>query len=574
MVCTTPIVLTEMNRITIAMEKPATGFRHGFAGKASLVAVGILAGLSVGLAQTAPPFIVVQPQTRIAAIGYNTTFTVGISNRPPNIPYPTVQWFLNGQPIAGATNADMTTDQFNAYYNLTITNVQSTNAGTYSAALTNSIGPAFSSNAVLTLTQPFAFVTMAGTADGIGTNDGVGTAAKFFLPKHIAVDAEDNLYITDHSNETIRVVTPAGVVSTLAGDPGVVGTNDGVGAGAQFNGPHGIAVDGAGNVFVTDIYNDTVREITPGGQVTTIAGLAQNPGWQDGVGSNARFADPWGLAVDGAGNLFVSDTGNFVIRKITPVGTNWMVSTIAGFPGRPGATDGTNRGALFAAPDGLVVDEAGDIFVTDESPQTDDIRKITPVGTNWVVTTITGRGGLGFEDGIGTNAAFEGPTDIARDTNGNLYVTDNGNQLIREILPMGTNWSVTTIAGSYKEAGVRAGTGVVALFSSPHGITVDKSGNLFVVEGGGEVVSKGWVADATPAASLNSLSVTNQQAQFNLTVITGSPTNLAVLQADQVTGPWTAAAGALLTTNVAGISYGITVPFATNSYGFYRMRLQ
>jgi sugar lactone lactonase YvrE len=388
------------------------------------------------------------------------------------------------------------------------------------------------------------------------------------------VDAQDNLYVTDHSNETIRVITPAGVVSTLAGDPGVVGTNDGVGAQAQFNGPHGIALDSAGNVFVTDIYNDTIREITPGGMVTTIAGLAGVSGWRDGNGTNALFADSWGVAVDSAGNLFVSDTGNFVIRKITPVGTNWIVSTIAGLPGFPGSSDGTNNKARFFEPDGLVVDGAGDIFVADESPQTDCIREITPVGTNWVVTTIAGHGGQGFQDGIGTNAFFQGPTDVARDTNGNLYVTDIGNQVIREIGPVGTNWSVSTIAGSFEKIGAIDGTGVAARFYNPHGITVDNSGNLFVVQGGNEIVSKGWVAGTMPAASLNTLQITNNQAQFNLTVITGFPTNLTVLQADQATGPWITNASAVLITNISGVSYNITAPFATNSSGFYRMQLQ
>ena len=546
------------------------------AAKLAVIACLTQSGLQTGLAQTVPPVIVLQPQSKAIALGYDVTFMAGISNRAPNLPYPTVQWFKNGQLIPGATNANLTEDQNNAYYNFTITNVQSTDAGTYAAALTNAIGPGFSSNAVLTITQPYTFLTMAGKAGFSGTNDGTGPAAEFYLTKHVAVDAGGNLYVTDHSNETVRVITPAGVVSTLAGERGVVGTNDGVGAQAQFNGPHGIAVDGAGNIFVTDIYNDTIREISPGGLVTTIAGLAKVSGWHDGVGGVggvARFADPWGVAVDGADNLYVSDTGNMVIRKITPVGTNWVVSTIAGFPDFPGNSDGTNSGARFNAPDGLVVDGAGELFVADEGPQAESIRKITPVGTNWVVTTIAGHG-EGYQDGIGTNAMFQGPTDVARDTNGNLYVTDIGNQVIREIVPVGTNWSVTTIAGSFEKTGAVDGTGVAARFYNPHGIAVDGSGNLYVVQGGNEIVSKGWVAGTPPAASLNTMQITNNEAQFKLTITTGFPTNLTVLQADQVTGPWITNTSAAWVTNVSGISYGITAPRATNTAGFYRVQFQ
>jgi secreted PhoX family phosphatase len=162
-------------------------------------------------------------------------------------------------------------------------------------------------------------VGAAGTA---GNSDGTGGAARFSSPSQIAIDKGNNLFLADTGNHTIRKITPAGVVTTVAGLAGQSGSADGTGSNARFSSPIGIAVDQSGNLFIGDSDNDTIRKITPGGVVTTFAGLAGVAGSADGTGSAARFNGPRGLAIDPAGNLYVCDT--FIIRsaKSLLVGTS------------------------------------------------------------------------------------------------------------------------------------------------------------------------------------------------------------------------------------------------------------
>ena len=156
-----------------------------------------------------------------------------------------------------------------------------------------------------------------------------------------------NVFVADTDNNTIRKITPAGVVTTLAGTAGLSGSADGTGAAAASTRPDGVAVDGAGNVFVADTDNYTIRKITPAGVVTTLAGTAGSSGSADGTGAAARFIEPYGVAVDGAGNVFVADTGNNTIRKITPAG---VVTTLAGTAGSSGSADGTGAAAASTTP--------------------------------------------------------------------------------------------------------------------------------------------------------------------------------------------------------------------------------
>ena len=169
---------------------------------------------------------------------------------------------------------------------------------------------------------PYTFTTIAGNT-GYGSADGTNSAAQFAFPSSVAVGSNGNIYVADTVNCTIREVTPAGVVTTLAGLAGCTGTNDGTGSAARFYHPNGVAVDGAGNLYVADTGNHTIREVTPVGTnwaVTTLAGLAGSAGTNDGTGSAARFNEPAGVAVDSAGNVYVADTANDTIRKVTPVG--------------------------------------------------------------------------------------------------------------------------------------------------------------------------------------------------------------------------------------------------------------
>ena len=230
-----------------------------------------------------------------------------------------------------------------------------------------------------------------------GYTDGTGTSAKFYNPTGVAVDGAGNVYVADLSNHRIRKITTSGVVSTLAGS-GTSGYTDGTGTSAKFSYPTGVAVDGAGNVYVADLFNHRIRKITTSGVVSTLAGSAS--GYADGTGTSAQFSYPTGVAVDGAGNVYVADYNNHRIRKIT---TSGVVSTLAG-SGTPGYTDGTGTSAKFSSPTGVAVDGAGNVYVADYNNHR--IRKIT---TSGVVSTLAGSGKAGYTDGTGTSAKFYYP---------------------------------------------------------------------------------------------------------------------------------------------------------------------
>src|SRR5215469_8748802 len=272
---------------------------------------------------------------------------------------------------------------------------------------------------------------LAGGPGGPGWQDGTGAAAGFDEPYGVATDSAGNVYVADFANDIIRKITPAGVVTTLAGTANISGSTDGTGAAARFGGPWGVATDGAGNVFVADTFNYTVRKITPAGVVTTLAGTAGMPGSNDGAGAAARFNEPLGVAVDSAGNVYVADALNDTIRKVTPAG---VVTTLAGSPGVFGSADGTGAAAQFNTPQGVATDGAGNVYVADWLNQI--IRKITPAG---VVTTLAGTAGMsGSADGTGAAARFYEPEAVATDGAGNVYVADGSNNVVRKITPDGT----------------------------------------------------------------------------------------------------------------------------------------
>lgn len=278
--------------------------------------------------------------------------------------------------------------------------------------------------------------TIAGVAGDLGSADGANSAARFNYPSGVAVDASGVLYVADQVNSTIRTITARGtdwIVNTIAGSPGNYDANDGVGSAAAFYYPAGIAVDKTGNLYVADQVNSTIRRMAPSGAnwvVTTIAGSAGKTGSADGASSAARFYWPGAVAVDAAGNVYVADTFNDTIRALTPSGTNWMVTTLAGQPGAPGSADGTNTTALFNGPAGIALDAGGNLYVADAFNNA--IRKLTPISTNWVVTTIGGlTGSPGDSDGADNAAAFNNPQGLVVDGNGTLYLTDSGNGTIR-----------------------------------------------------------------------------------------------------------------------------------------------
>jgi DNA-binding beta-propeller fold protein YncE len=294
----------------------------------------------------------------------------------------------------------------------------------------------------------------------LGFADGIVSDARFFGPSGIASDAAGNLYVADTANGRIRKITPAGEVSTLAG--GEEGFADGIGSDAEFQFPFGIASDAAGNLYVSEILNHRVRKMAPAGEVSTLAGGEK--GFADGVGSDASFNEPIGITTDAAGNLYVADTKNHRIRKITPAGE---VSTLVG--GERGFADGIGSDARFNEPGGIAIDAAGNLYVADSMNRR--IRKITPAGD---VSTLAGSE-TGFADGIESDAKFDHPLGITIDAAGNLYVADSNNNRIRKITPAG---EVSTLAGS--EQGFADGFGSDAKFYWPSGITIDAAGNLYV----------------------------------------------------------------------------------------------
>jgi sugar lactone lactonase YvrE len=259
-----------------------------------------------------------------------------------------------------------------------------------------------------------------------GSADGRGTAARFEAPNGMAIDPASNLFVADEAANTIRKITPAGVVTTVAGKAGATGSSDGRGAAARFSGPVGIACDADGDLYVVDSGNDTIRKIAPDGMVTTVAGKAGVTGTANGRGVAARFDGPAGIARDASGDLYVTDLMNDTIRKIAPDG---MVSTFAGKPRVAGYADGRGPAARFYQPSGIACSASGDLYVADCNYNT--IRKITPDG---LVTTVAGDANVrGSADGPGPVARFNVPGSLALGADGTLYVSDAGNYTVRKI---------------------------------------------------------------------------------------------------------------------------------------------
>ena len=308
--------------------------------------------------------------------------------------------------------------------------------------------------------------TLAGTKRSIGSTDGTGSAARFQKPIGVAVDSAGNVYVADSWNRTIRKVTPAGVVTTLAGSAGIRGSADGTGSAARFDYPTGVAVDSSGNIYVAD--QARIRKVTSAGVVTTLAGSYGVNGSTDGTGSAALFHSLYGVALDAAGNVYVTDSYNHTIRKVTSAG---VATTLAGKAYTSGSSNGTGSAARFNNPTGIAVDGSGNVYVADEYNHR--IRKITPAGA---ATTLAGLSS-GSSDGTGSAAQFFSPKGMSMDGSSNVYVSDSNNHAIRKITQAG---AVTTLAGGATVYGSIDGIGSTARFQPPSGIAMDNSGNVYV----------------------------------------------------------------------------------------------
>lgn len=290
------------------------------------------------------------------------------------------------------------------------------------------------------LTYTVSSLAGRGTA---GAVDGAAPAAAFSFPGGVAVDAQGTVYVADQGNHCVRKISAMGMVSTLAGT-GSRGYTDGPGSTAQFNSPAGVAVDGQGTVYVADALNHCIRAIAPTGVVRTVAG-ATGRGLQDGPGASARFQFPYGVAVDAQGTVYVADAGNHRIRIISSQG---IVSTLAGNGsnlnyGVVNHADGPGGSALFSNPFAVAVDGQGTVYVADADNYC--IRKITSAGT---VTTLAGNTMQGNANGTGGAALFDKPRGIAVDAAGVVYVADQYNGRICRITPAGLVSTWTGMAGA------------------------------------------------------------------------------------------------------------------------------
>ena len=313
------------------------------------------------------------------------------------------------------------------------------------------IGPVFNY-----IVSEVEVTTFAGN-QSIGFNDGVGTAATFRSPAGIAIDDLGNIYVADRGNYILRKITPNREVTTIAGVGGQLGDVDGTGSEARFSGVNAIAFTESGDMLVSDSGNHKIKKVTTAGVVTTFAGTGLN-GSNNGPALSATFKQISGVAIDSQGNVFVVESDNHSIRKISPSGA---VSLFAG--GQNGFNDGNGTNAQFTFPRGIAVDAADNLYVTDSGSNL--IRKITP---NADVITIAGSS-VGFADGQGTAAKFNGPSGIVVDKQGDIYVVDRNNNSVRKITP---DCNVTTIAGG----------GSTYDFDSPLGITIDALGDLYVAD--------------------------------------------------------------------------------------------
>jgi sugar lactone lactonase YvrE len=329
--------------------------------------------------------------------------------------------------------------------------------------ITNSAGTAYG-NTVTFKTNSATFATTAtvSTFAGSGTGgllNGLGAAAQLNNPQGICFDAQGNMYVADSFNSVIRKITPTGTVSTYAGT-GASGYTDGPAASAQFYAPKGVAADALGNIYVADMGNNMIRKISISGIVSTLAGR-YTPGYVDATGTSAAFKSPADVAVDASGNVYVADKGNNIIRAITATG---VVTTLAGNTAQ-GEVDATGTAAYFNAPNSISIDASGVLYVVDANNFS--LRKVTTAG---VVTSILGNYYL--------KGVVFSPVSARSDSKGNIFIAD----VTSRILEITTGNILLPLAGSATSTGFANGTNTSALFNSPQGIAVDAQGNVYIAD--------------------------------------------------------------------------------------------
>jgi sugar lactone lactonase YvrE len=331
--------------------------------------------------------------------------------------------------------------------------------------------------------QSYTITTVVGrAASSSGIGDGGPAIQASLTPTGLAFDATGNLYIADSGNNLIRMVTPAGVISTVAGTLSLgfgYSGDGGPATSAQLNVPDGVA-DLAGNLYIADSENGCVRKVTPDGTITTVAGggFPPIPGVGDGgPATSASLASPAGLAVDSGGNLYIADSVGNRVRKVTPDGT---ITTVAGQGSSFSSSIGDGGPATKAVlnnPNAVAVDSGGNLYIADSGN-----NRIRIVSTNGTITTVAGSnsGSYSGDGGPATSAGLSLPFGVAVDAAGNLYIGDTGDQRIRMVTPDGT---ISTIAGNGNVGSSGdGGPAINAEFHYPTAIVLDSSGDLYVAD--------------------------------------------------------------------------------------------
>ncbi|MDR3699782.1 MAG: hypothetical protein P4L56_09125 [Candidatus Sulfopaludibacter sp.] len=385
---------------------------------------------------------------------------------------------------------------------------------------------------------------------GFGGDNGAATGAQLNSPHGVAVDSAGNVYIADTGNSRIRKVS-GGVIGTIAGS-GTVGYSGDGGAGpsAQLNSPTGVAVDSAGNVYIADFGNNVIRKLSAGGAISTVAGnTRQGYSGDGGGGTQAQLNGPQGVGVDSAGNVYIADTLNNRVRKLS--GGNIQTVAGIGIPGNSG-DGGPAASAQLAAPTGLAVDSAGSIYVSNGSS---NVRKIFPNGP---ISTIAGTNALGYsgDGGPALNATFNGALGLAVDSAGNVYVADSGNNAIRQLQPLATGTGISAVVnGAGNQTGSIAPGEIVVLYGNglgPSAVVTNQpnSNGVYSTAIGGTAVYVGGTAapilyaSATQVSAIVPFGVTGSTAPVYVTYQGIATTPVSV--------PVATAAPALFTTDFSG----------------------
>jgi sugar lactone lactonase YvrE len=394
----------------------------------------------------------------------------------------TFQASISGRGFSGATNVAFSGTGVNAsilaggtdtYIPLTIAIDPAAPSGARTITVTTPAGSSDPFNA-FTVIQPRlnTINTIAGNGfGGLSGDSGPATSASINSPQGVAVDGAGNVFIADTNNNRVRKVTPAGVITTVAGGGAGGLGDDGPATSASLNSPTDVAVDSLGNLLIADSGNNRIRKVTTDGVIRTVAGSSIFGGFSGdgGLAVLAQLYSPSGVSVDPKGNFYIADGGNARVRRVSALG---VISTVAG--GGTGGDGGPATSARLFGPTRVSVDQNGNLFIADRN-----VRKVDPKGT---ISTFAGNSTADYagDGGLATLAAFNGITGIAADAAGNVFIADSMNNRVRMVDPSGV---VITVAGTgtYGFSG-DGGPAISAALARPRGVAVDGSGNLFITD--------------------------------------------------------------------------------------------